>query len=570
MTAVHETEIDGVRCFWVDTGRPTLAASLRFRGGIVDEDVSRAGWLHLIEHMALHGRGGGALSINGSVSFLETTFDAHGPVDLVAAHLSGTTSWLRSPDFSDLDRERNVLRAEGRTRGGMAADAFIWRYGAQGPGLCAMDELGLGRASGELLEALAHRVFTRSNAVLALDGPPPAGLRIDLPDGVGRVAIPVAVPCDQTLPGAYVENRGVILTGVTERSVAATLVPALLQEELRTHLRNEAGASYAPWASYEAVDAASAVVLAGADVDIAAFPDAADVVVGIVDRLATSGPTDAALQDVVDQYVQVHTDPYNGATFAWRAASRALMGLEVETADEILSGVSAITPDSLAGELANLQNGLLLGRPAEAREVPGLTLLERPEIRPTPGQEFRSINWPADRTRLTVGPAGVQVHDDGRRLGVRLDDSVGTLVYSDGKRVVLSRDGWNLAVDPADWHDGAKAVSLIDEHVPRDLLLPQPDQDWGPAPRRLGAWRRWWPAFLRVLGSRDGMVFGGVTVSAIGIALIVAAVVLESHLAGLVGVIWLVRGIYTAAKEDPPVRTELPNLRDNIHIRPPM
>lgn len=564
MTDVHETEIDGVRCFWVETGRPTLAASLRFRSGIVDEEVPRAGWLHLIEHMALHGRGGGALAINGSVSFLETTFDAHGPVDLVADHLRATTSWLSRPDFTDLERERNVLRAEGRTRGGMAADAFIWRYGAQGPGLCAMDELGLGRASAEALETLAQRIFTRSNAVLALDGPPPAGLRLDLPDGVGRVPIPVAVPCNQTLPGSYVDNRGVILTGVTERSPAATLVPALLQDELRTHLRNEAGATYAPWASYEAVDAESAVVLAGADIDIAAYPDAAKVVADIVDRLATSGPTEAALQNVVDQYVQVHADPYNSATFAWRAASRTLMGFETETADEILSGITAITPASLAGELVDLRSSLLLGRPADASDVPGLTLIERPDAGPTPGQQFRSINWPADRTRLTVGPAGVQVHDDGRRLGVRLEDSVGTLAYADGKRVVLSRDGWNLAVDPADWHHGAKAVSLLDEHVPGDLLLPQPDQDWGPGPQRLGAWRRWWPAFLRAIQ------LSGMSLAVFGVGLIVVGLLVQAYVAALVGVFWLGRGIYQASKEERPVTTELPNLRDNSHIRPPM
>lgn len=564
MTEIHQTRIDGVPCFWVETGRPTLAATLRFRSGLVDEQVPRAGWLHLIEHMALHGRGGGALAINGSVSFLETTFDAHGPVDLVADHLRATTSWLNDPDFTDLDRERNVLRAEGRTRGGMAVDAFIWRYGARGPGLCAMDELGLGRASAESLTSLAHRTFTRSNAVLALDGPPPAGLRIHLPDGDGRVPIPVAVPCEQTFPGSYVENRGVILTGVAPRSPAATLVPALLQEELRTHLRNEAGAAYAPWASYEPVDAESAVVLAGADIDIAAYPDAAKVVVGIVDRLASSGPSEEALQNVVDQYVQVHTDPYNAATFAWRAASRTLMGFEVETAEEILTGITALAPASLGGELADLRSSLLLGRPADATEVPGLTVIERPDTGPTPGQEFRSINWPADRTRLTVGPAGVQVHDDGRRLAVCLEDSVGTLAYSDGKRVVLSRDGWNLAVDPADWHDGAKAVRLLDEHVPGDLLLPQPDQDWGPGPQRLGAWQRWWPAFLRAIQ------LSGTSLAVFGVGLILVGLLVQAYLAVLFGVFWVGRGIYQVSKQERPATTEPPDLRANSHIGPPI
>ncbi len=570
MTEVHETEIDGVRCFWVDTGRPTLAASLRFRGGMVDEDASRSGWLHLIEHMALHGRGGGALSINGSVSFLETTFDAHGPVDQVAEHLAATTEWLGDPDFIDLQRERNVLRAEGRTRGGMAADSFLWRYGAQGPGLCAMDEVGLGRAEAEVLRTLARRIFTRSNAVLALDGPPPAGLRIQLPDGNGRNPIPAAVPCDQALPGAYVDGRGVIATGTTQRSPGATLAPALLQEELRTQLRNEAGATYAPWASYEPVDAETAVVLAGADVDIDAFPDAAQAVVSIVDRLAANGPTQEALKNVVDQYLQVHADPYNAATFAWRAAARTLMGLPSETADEILTEIRAITPAVVSADLADFRRSLLLGRPSGAHPVARLRTIERPASTLTTGYEFRSINWPADRSRLTVGRAGIQVHDGDRRMSVRHADSVGTLAYSDGKRIVIDRDGWNLAVHPSDWRDGARAIRLIDEHIPDELLLPQPDQDWGQTSGPLGFWRRWWWAFRRSLGARDGRVFSGFSVASFGFALLVLGLFLDSGIAVLAGVFWIGRGIYRAVKEEAGSARSLPeSVRDNIHVRPP-
>jgi len=135
MTELFETYVDGVRCFWVNSGRPTLAAMLMFRYGGADEPLPESGWQHLLEHLALHGRGGGTLAVNGSVTPLLTTFEAHGPVDQVVDHLSSLSRWLAAPDVGDLDRERNVLAAESATRGSAVLRALSWRYVARGPGV---------------------------------------------------------------------------------------------------------------------------------------------------------------------------------------------------------------------------------------------------------------------------------------------------------------------------------------------------------------------------------------------------------------------------------------------------
>ncbi|HET8768285.1 MAG TPA: hypothetical protein VFM86_13260, partial [Pedococcus sp.] len=74
MIELHRTEVDGVPAFWVDSGRPTLTAALVFRWGMVDETLPETGWTHLLEHLALHGRGGGALQVNGMVSLVHTRF----------------------------------------------------------------------------------------------------------------------------------------------------------------------------------------------------------------------------------------------------------------------------------------------------------------------------------------------------------------------------------------------------------------------------------------------------------------------------------------------------------------
>ena len=92
MLELRHTDVDGVRCFWVETGRPTLAGALFFRHGMVDEPLAESGWLHVLEHLALHGRGGGALHVNGSVTPLHTSFDVHGPHQGVVDHLAQVTS----------------------------------------------------------------------------------------------------------------------------------------------------------------------------------------------------------------------------------------------------------------------------------------------------------------------------------------------------------------------------------------------------------------------------------------------------------------------------------------------
>ena len=134
MISVHSTDVDGVPCFWVDSGRPTLAVSLQFRFGSADEHFLESGWQHLLEHCVLHGRGGGALQINGSVDLLETAFTAHGPADAVAAHLAEVTAWLADPELEDVEHEAKVLQAEREARGhgGPATRALGWRYGAHG------------------------------------------------------------------------------------------------------------------------------------------------------------------------------------------------------------------------------------------------------------------------------------------------------------------------------------------------------------------------------------------------------------------------------------------------------
>ena len=91
--------------------------------------------------------------------------------------------WLGEPDLRLLARERGVLQAEAQRRSDPLLRSLTWRYGATGPGVASYAEAGSVRATPELLAERAQRVFNRSNAVLVLDGPPPATVSLPLPSG---------------------------------------------------------------------------------------------------------------------------------------------------------------------------------------------------------------------------------------------------------------------------------------------------------------------------------------------------------------------------------------------------
>ena len=424
VSSLHETEIDGVRCFWADAHRPTLTARLVFRQGMADEVLSESGWLHLLEHLCLHGRGGGVLDVNGSVSILETQFDAHGPSGVAAQHLREVCAWLARPDLGGLDRERGVLRAEARLRQSALARALNWRYGAQGPGLVAYDEPGLVVATPELLAERAARVFTAENAVLALNGPPPVGLQ--LPLGRGEFLPPrPASPCEHGL-GAYVDEAGLVMSGVVERSHAATWVPEIVQRALKQTLRDELGAAYSPSATYERVDSAHAVIVAGSDVLPDILPHLADRVLDLVGRM-TSEPVPAQWIDQMRAArLQALADPDTAGGQAWRAASAALVGDPPEGLAELAEKTRSVDGEEIRHELTRFCNSLLLGLPGGSAWSDQLPTLRFPTSQQTAsGAAFRSADWPANRSTLHIAADRIVISEPENLLEATIPELVG-------------------------------------------------------------------------------------------------------------------------------------------------
>jgi hypothetical protein len=116
-----------------------------------------------------------------------------------------------------------------------------------------------------------------------------------------------------------------------------------------------------------------------------------------------------------------------------------------------------------------------------------------PTIESAPeGRAFRSSNWPADSSILTVAADGVAVTVPTGTRWLPVSGAEALYVFPDGLRTLIGRDGWALSIEPARWQRGQEAVAELDRLLPGDLHLPQPaldrPLDFEPAPFA----RRWW------------------------------------------------------------------------------
>ncbi|GAB2675575.1 peptidase M16 family protein [Kribbella swartbergensis] len=488
---LRTTEVDGVPVYWVP-GQNRLRAGLWFRTGLADESLPTHGWLHLLEHLALHDRGSIRVPVNGYVSMLHTSFDVEGEPEDVADFLQQVCRWLSAPDFADLEHERRVLRAEGAARGtGAVASHLIWRYGAHGPGLAGYDEVGLYTAGEDRLRRLAQQAFTRGNAVLALTGPPPAGLRLPLNEGP-RWPIHPAVPCEQPLPGGFAGPSGsVAVSGVLPRSTAAAALLRALQRGLEGGFRHGAGVGYSGWSSYELVDAEHAMLTAGMDILPEALHRAVPETTAVLRRLRDRGIDPVELRDDLEYELRrIKTEPAEN-WLPFMAARDVLYGRPPTDRDRLAAEVDGVTVADVRQAARTMWNSMLLSVEPAASGDPQLSWhTGPPPARSVPtGQRFKPVGSPVAKGALVVGRSAAHVETDAGETSASYDDLAAVLSYPDGGRVLIRRDGYQLPIEPTLWNRGQEAVAAVDASISPDLRVPLPAREPDEIPRTAVTWR---------------------------------------------------------------------------------
>lgn len=489
MPELHWTEIDGVAVVWVETRGP-LFGLLQFRSGVADETFATSGRTHLLEHLVMSTLLDPALPRNGFVGATATGFHANGRPEQVVDFLAGVCRALHALPLDRLDAEKKILAAEAAARGpNVLAHLLAWRFGAGGYGLLSLPEAGLEHATGEQLRSLAAERFTRGNAVLCLSGPPPPGVRLDLPPGP-RHPPPAPSAALPALPTWTVDAHGggVAASAMVPRVRAGPLLAALADERLRSRLRTEQALSYAPSVDYMPLTADQAhfamfadatqdrrVELADSFLDVLQglsevtevelAPIRRTMLVGFGDKKAMR-PDDLALEEI------------HRASLGW------LLGSPPEPVERLMAECAAAPAAEVAGLGSAIRAGALAILPggATARDWMGQPV-PRSTAGPVSGTEVPHLDAPVTATLLVHGAEGVTLRDPGGMATVRFDAMAGAFDYADGGLLLVARDGTMIPVEPTLWRGGPDVCRDVRSRIPATVLLPRQARATAEIPR---------------------------------------------------------------------------------------
>lgn len=478
MTELHRTEVDGVATVWVESPG-ALSAGLLFRTGRADETLVTLGRTHLLEHLVLSTIGEVAPGQNGEVGGVVTGFHATGAPEVVAAFLTGVTRSLGAFAGERLDDEKQVLEAEtARRPPDLGASLLNWRYGATGYGLLWMQELGLKNVTIEHLSTLAAARFTRQNAFLWLSGPPPAGLHLDLPEGV-RQPLPRLVPIRDESPSWYVDDAigGVAIGSTGPRNSTATVFRAVAGKLLRDRLRAKQAVSYAPQVLYEPLDADTAHVVLYADSE----PDRrAELTHEFVEEFEVLGriskaQLEDARREALNHLVGPLAPPPDQLALveANRAALDWIFGREFEPLDSLAAGVATVSLTDLQTYARGLRQEALFALPSGAllRQSMGQ---RTPTFRggPVKGRTVSPVDGPYQRERLVYGPEGVTLRLEGdAHHTIHYQDVAAALRSEDGRLVIINTAADAIIIEPNLWRNGARAIEEIRARIPKKLII---------------------------------------------------------------------------------------------------
>lgn len=474
---IGRTTVDGVPTFWTEGDRDGYHALLMFRVGNADETLARSGITHLVEHLALHRVGQPEHHYNGTVDATMTSFFTHGDGGEVIRFLDTVCSSLRDLPLDRLEAEKQILRTESASRpGGPAAAMVTWRYGAATYGLRGYDELGLAALTGDAVQEWTRTWFTRGNAVLALvGGPPPEGLRLDLPDGPRRAAPTRSRALPETPAYFTGEINGVGLSAEVPRSAAAAVYATILQRRLHRVLRLDEAVSYTTNVDCAAQDGDVAYITAYAD---GLDEHRKHLVRTFLDEIENSSQRLCEPAELAEA-ITIHRNRLTGREGAGGLVGSAcwdeLMGKPVRDADMRSAELDAVTAEAVRQAANDLRRSALVMLPPGCEPHLG-HYVEAPSQSTVAvqGELFQRVDPQASQLHLIIGSDGVTSLTGPSMSTVRYDSCAAVLAWPDGARVLVGQDAMSVQVEPNRWIGGGVLTALIDPMVPPQLMVPMP------------------------------------------------------------------------------------------------
>ncbi|GAA4922776.1 hypothetical protein [Actinoplanes utahensis] len=462
-------EVDGVPAVLAPADGP-MHAGLVFRVGTADETLPLRGITRLVRHLVTAG--------SGTIGPEHTSFHFSGTATGIADFLTGVCAALRNPP-ADLIAAARERMATVRDRDPLP----MWRYGARGYGVASYPEWALPGLTADQVQEWIAGYFTRENAALWVAGELPEDLRLDLPSGSRRPA-PEAVTVLPATPACFPGDGGAGWDTVVRREAAAAVFANVLERRILHDLRDGDGVVASARTEYEPRADGTARILAVVD----AAPDQREAALGgLIDVLAAmrAGRIDT---DEVDAVVKLTCDGLRiaearGARLPGQAFN-LLGGREVQTLDDALTEVGAVTAAEVAEVAAAAYNAGLLMTPGRVR-ADWAGYLPAPEMSDTvlPGRVHRGRG--DRRLRLISGDQGISVIEGDVVGTVRYDSCAALLAWPDGARQLIGQDAVMARVEPTLYRDAERAVRDVDAWIPARLRIEMPPRarDRIPRPR---------------------------------------------------------------------------------------
>ncbi len=472
---IRETEIDGVRALWADAPGP-LTAGLTFAVGRANETLSTSGLTHMVEHLVLATGETYEHAYNGMVDQTTATFLATGEPDQLAAFFRRTAESLARLPLDRLEIERQVLLTEEESRGGSPFDGVTWRrFGARGFGLAGLAEVGLRRVTADEVGAWAGERFVPDAACFWITGSPPPGVSLDgLPEGEP------AAPPD---PHAVLPRRdrrfvgsspgGCAFSMVAERSAALRVALWVIEERARREIRHERGLAYDVGIVHDVLGPRDAHVLVGVDALPDKAHDAANVLLDVVDAVASGGPTEEELAVAKRVMTSAFADVRSVPGLLVGVAKDVVLGGDLRLADEIVADIQAVQAADVAAAVYAASRSLLAEVPPGADLSPRLEpLADSGDRSVIEGRTFKTAPRAFGGVEIVAGPSGVTYRDGKEVRTVTYDELVAAIETAEGAVVLVDVTGGGIVLDPTEIPRGLELRREITERIRPELVVP--------------------------------------------------------------------------------------------------
>lgn len=489
------TELDGIPMWSTGAQRPATRAAVIFRAGIADETPETRGWLAVARDLALCVRPPEGILANASVRGLHTTVMVSAEPDRLAEGLRWAMNRFAKPDLDRLAPVVNARIAISRTPN-IFGQLLRRELGAHGYGMAGFPEYGVARIDSGMMRWFTSVVYTAENMAICFDGVPPEGLELSM-NADERWAAPDRTVQPRRRPAVTeVESSEVGMLGIVTEDRTAYVLGKVVAERATRRLRQQRP-NEAPVRSHVSRldDVRSAVLLTASAEDTPP-----NFILGCFEAalrdVVRTGAMPHELDDLVVETRRRVSDPTQHFEILQRAALDDLLGLPALSPLDLLTKAESVTPIEVAELAVRVQDRHLVGVPVGSdTDNPYGMAVDVPELvraRREGPMSHAALSPSGDYRAIYVMPGLIHLRvDDEFGLDIPAGEIVLLLAFGDGGRVIVTRDGFDHAIEPTLFERGPQLVGAIDSMVSVDLRVPLPARADVPQPEPVGKRSMW-------------------------------------------------------------------------------